>query len=483
MTKVVIVIEPPFTAGVDTDSVTVDTIYNVRSMNRKIVATVIGLMAAPALAQTPPPVALTIVGVHAPVRGDTPELAQQLARVDGQRKAWQAVVKQLQARKDVQALHLTPAQLEAFTAVIVDATATPTRATAPAAGAPLQQSMRVRFEPANTAARMAALRNDQDASPAIVALWTDMQQLHQQLAEQTKQRSAATATAAAGIAREQEQTVRALDVKHLAARATAALARTEPATIGGRVASEPNRVLAGRLAEEARVLAPESFDVHLLTGDLLHDAERLEEAEASYRKAVAMNQNSSAAHHKLAEVIRLQGKFDEAIAELREVLRLDPKSAGAHTDLGLIFRAQDKIQDSASEYREAIRIDPDWADAHNGLAVLLATQGRPDLAVNEFKEIVRIDPDSTIGYFNLATALADLDRDVEAAAALREVIRIYPDHYNAHYNLGEMFRLEGKFDESAKQFREYVRLAPDTPQTQRNLRRARQYIQQYTEEK
>jgi TolA-binding protein len=76
-----------------------------------------------------------------------------------------------------------------------------------------------------------------------------------------------------------------------------------------------------------------------------------------------------------------------------------------------------------------------------------------------------------------------MDRDVEAAAALREVIRIYPDHYNAHYNLGEMFRLEGKFDESAKQFREYVRLAPDTPQNQRNLRRARQFIQQYSEEK
>ena len=451
-------------------------------MNRTTLATVIGLLAAPALAQSPP-APLTIVGVHAAVRGDTPELAQQLARVDGQFKAWQAVVKQLQSRKDVQTLRLTAAQLEAFTAVIVEATAAPALATAPAAGAPLQRTTRVRFDAAATVRRMAALRNDQDASPAVVALWAGMQQLHQQLAAQTKQRATSTAAEAARIAGEQEQTVRALDVKHLAARATAALARTEPATVGGRVASEANRTLAGRLAEEARGLAPDSFDVHLLTGDLLHNAERLEEAEASYRKALAMNQGSSTAHHKLAEVVRLQGDFDEAIVLLREVLRLDPKSAGAHTDLGLIFRAQDRNEDSAAEYREAIRIDPDWADAHNGLAVLLATTGRPDLAVEEFKEIVRIDPDSTIGYFNLATALADLDRDAEASAALREVIRIYPDHYNAHYNLGEMFRLEGKFDEAAKQFREYVRLAPATPQTQRNLRRARQYIQQYTEEK
>jgi hypothetical protein len=32
-------------------------------------------------------------------------------------------------------------------------------------------------------------------------------------------------------------------------------------------------------------------------------------------------------------------------------------------------------------------------------------------------------------------------------------------------------------------FREYVRLAPDTPQNQRNLRRARQFIQQFSDEK
>jgi len=450
-------------------------------MLRTALAAVVLLTAMPpAFGQSAAP-GTRVVGVHTPVRGDTPELARQLARVDGQRKVWQAAVAQLQLRPDIKALRLKQAQIEAFTAVIVDAEEVASAAAARAGGTPLQLTMRARLDVNTVARQMAGLKYDQDASPAIVARWTEMQQLHQQIAAQTKQRATAAGDEAARIAREQEQTVRAHDVKHLAARATAGLARTQPATVGGRVAPEENRLLAGRLAEEARVLAPDSFDVHLLTGDLLHNAERLEEAEASYRKALALNRDSSTAHHKLAEVLRLQGKFDESIAELRETLRLNPKSAGAHTDLGLIFRAQDKTEESAAEYREAIRIDPDWADAHNGFAVLLATTGRPDLAVNEFKEIVRIDPDSTIGYFNMATALADLDRDVEAAAALREVIRIYPDHYNAHYNLGEMFRLEGKFDEAAKQFKEYVRLAPNSPQTQRNLRRARQFIEQYSD--
>ena len=77
-------------------------------------------------------------------------------------------------------------------------------------------------------------------------------------------------------------------------------------------------------------------------GDLLLALEQPEAAEDWYRKALA-GRKSSTAHLKLAEVLRLQGKFDEAITELREALRLDPKSAPAHTDLGLILRQQDKV--------------------------------------------------------------------------------------------------------------------------------------------
>lgn len=375
-----------------------------------------------------------------------PDVPRQIARVEARRTAWQTAVAQLQTRPDVQALRLTPTQVEAFTVALADPDKT--------------------VDPDMVVRGMAGLRNDQGAGPALVAAWAQMQQLYQRLA-------------ATRIAGEQEQTLRALAVRHLTARATAALARTEPATIGGRAPTAAGREEARRLAAEAMALSPDSADVRSLMGDLLLDAEQPEAAEVEYRKALAGNQTSSSAHINVAEVLRLQGKFDEAIAALREALRLDPKSAAAHTDLGLILRAQGQPDDAVTEYRAAISLDPDWTDAHNGLAVTLAGQGKMDQAADAFREIIRIDPDSTIGHYNLATALANLDRDVEAAAELREVIRIFPNHYNARFNLGELFRLEAKYDEAAKQFREYLRLAPDTASNQRNLRRARQYIEEF----
>jgi superkiller protein 3 len=312
--------------------------------------------------------------------------------------------------------------------------------------------------------RMAMLRKDQDASYDIVKAWTGMQRLHQQLA--------------AANPGERTQLIAAFQAKHLAARATAAVARTEEAAVGGRAPSAEGRLRAKEFADAALALAPDSPDAHEVMGDLYVDASEPEAAEVEFRKALVGN-DSAAVRTKLAEAIRLQGKFPEAVTELREAIRLEPGSARAYSGLGLVLRAQRSFQESIAAYQEAIRLDPDLIDAHNGLAVALANQGKLNDAVGEFREIIRVDPDSAIGYYNLAYALADLDRDVESAAALREVVRINPNHYNARFNLGELFRLEGKYDEAVKQFREYLRLTPDAPQNRRNIERAKGYIQKF----
>lgn len=372
--------------------------------------------------------------------------AAQQARVDAQFKAWRTTVPQLLARADVKALRLQPIEVEAYTAVILD-------------GQP-----GARVDLADVARRMAMLHKDQDATYDIVETWNGMQQLHQRLAS------------AAGP--ERARVLAALQAKHLAAQASAALARTEESAIGGRAPSDEGRERAKQLADAAVALAPESPDAREVMGDLYIDASEPEAAEDEFRKAL-LGENSASLRTKLAEALRLQGNFEEAITELRAAITLAPRFARAHAGLGLALRGQRNLPESTAAYQEAIRLDPDLIDAHNGLAVALATQGKLNDAVVEFREIIRIDPDSALGYYNLSYALADLDRDVESAAALREVVRINPNHYNARFNLGELFRLEGKYDESVKQFREYLRLAPDVTQNRRNIERAKGYLQKF----
>ena len=424
--------------------------------------------AASAHAQ-PSIVEIRVTGEHRMANGDTPDSSARLALADARRRAWLQAIGGLQGRADVKALQLEPAQLEAYVPVILTFDEPPARPLPAAARATIQVSLEARLDAAEAVRRINLLRKDQDATYELLRVWADAQRLHQHLADRTR------------TAQDQQQTVTALEVTHTAAQAYAAVARTEPVTVGGRAPSTAGRARARQLAEAARARAPESSTAHYLMGDLLIDAEEPEAAEAEYRKALDGDARSAAGRIKLGAALRYQGRFDEALAELREALRLDPGSARAHAEIGLLRRGDGNLPEAIAAYREAVRLDPDLIEAHNGLAVVLANAGMREEAVAEFREIIRIDPDSTIGFYNLAYVLADLDRDVESAAALREVIRIYPDHYNARFNLGELFRLEDKFDDAATQFREYLRLAPDTPQNQRNIRRARGYVQQFTD--
>ena len=425
---------------------------------------------------------IDVVGEHTMTSGDTLDSARALARVDAQRRAWREAATRLESRADVKALRLTPVQIEAFTAVLLELDEQASSTASAITRGPVQVRLRGRLDGGAVVQRIAQLRKDQDATYDLTDAWSEMQQLHRQLASETQRRADMANDKATALVEIQVATIVTLDAKLLSARASAALARTEPSAVGGRASSSEGRQQARRLAQAALALSPGSPDAHDVMGDLELDGLEPEAAEAEFRKALAVEAESSPRRTKLAEALRLQGKFDEAVAELREALRIDPSSARARNGLGLALRGQDNLTEAIAEYREALRLDPDLIDAHNGLAVVLAGQGRLEDAVSEFREIVRIDPDSAIGYYNLAYALADLDRDVESAAALREVIRINPNHYNARYNLGELFRLEAKYDDSVKQFREYLRLAPDTPQNRRNIERAKGFVAKFSDQ-
>jgi len=419
---------------------------------------------------------LRATGEHRATPADTADAARRFALVDARKKTWQAAISRLQGLADVKALGLRPRQLDAYVAVLLDVEETGTASTR----TPVQVHTRAAFDQSETLRRMTALHKDQDAAFHVADIWRRVEPLHDRLAAMTLQRTKASPADATSLLQDQLRLVDTIDASLLTARAVAALARTEHVTVGGRAPSDAGRTRARALVQAAFALREDLADAHVAMGDLLVDARQPDAAEAEFRKALATEPGHTLGRIKLAEAVRLQGRFAEAITELREVLRADPSFVRAHSDLAMVLRAEGDVEAAVAEYQAAIKLDGDWIDARNGLAVAFATSGRLDDALTEFREIIRIDPDSAIGYYNLAFALAEADRDVESAAALREVIRINPEHYNARFNLGELFRLEGKYDDAARQFREYVRLAPDTPQNRRNLERARGYIEKFT---
>src|SRR5262245_18706694 len=115
-----------------------------------------------------------VTGEHVMASGDTPDSARPLALADARWNAWQTAVSRLQSRDDVKALRLSQVQLEAFTTVLLDIGEEPATTSSTATRGSVQARVRGSMDPTIVVKRMAALRNDQDASYDVVEAWTEM---------------------------------------------------------------------------------------------------------------------------------------------------------------------------------------------------------------------------------------------------------------------------------------------------------------------
>jgi len=106
-------------------------------------------------------------------------------------------------------------------------------------------------------------------------------------------------------------------------------------------------------------------------------------AEASFKRAMALNPNYATAFHWYGEMLGLVGRFDEAVAALQQAERLDPLSTAIKHNLGETwFRARqfDRTEQMA---REMLDLDPMAPQVHYLRWHIAQAQGRYDDAVAE----------------------------------------------------------------------------------------------------
>jgi protein O-GlcNAc transferase len=221
----------------------------------------------------------------------------------------------------------------------------------------------------------------------------------------------------------------------------------------------------------ARAAPPSNFAVSQLfaAGLQSHQAGRLAEAEACYRRVLVTQPDYAEVHLQLGLALKGQGKLGEAIAAYRRAIAIKPDLAEAQYNLGNALNDQGKLKEAIAVFRQAITIKPDWADAHLALGNALNDQGKHEEAITAFRQVIAIDPDYAVAHSNLGVALNDLGELDEAIAAYRRAIAIKPDYAAAHSNLGNTLRAQGKLDEAIAVFRQAIAIRPDLAGVHSNL--------------
>ena len=135
------------------------------------------------------------------------------------------------------------------------------------------------------------------------------------------------------------------------------------------------------------------------------DEGRLAEAEASYRRSLALDERQPKAHNNLGAVLHMQGRLDEAIQSYRRALELDPTLPQANQNLAAIAGDPATARRAVSGYLKHLQVNPSDARAHNDLGKAYVELSMHAEALASFREAVRLDPDSAEAHYSLAMAL------------------------------------------------------------------------------
>jgi uncharacterized membrane protein YgcG/tetratricopeptide (TPR) repeat protein len=213
-----------------------------------------------------------------------------------------------------------------------------------------------------------------------------------------------------------------------------------------------NPAEAGRIAEAAVQLAPDSAAAHQALGAARHIGLRLDQAESEYARALTLDPKSASARVALADLKRAGGKTEEALVLYREQLQADAKNNRARAGLILSLFELGKKEEAETELNGALA-DSDqarnlpllvgaayWFMAHNDAARGL------DLA----QKAVTLEPRYSWGQIALARALVADKRPLQAERGLR-FVRQYGRFPTLDYELASMLAAVGLYDEAAQE--------------------------------
>jgi len=105
------------------------------------------------------------------------------------------------------------------------------------------------------------------------------------------------------------------------------------------------------------------------------DESTLEEAAATYRKALELDPYLVAALINLANIHYSHDELAEAQALYEQAIGLESDFFEAHFNLGNIYHDLGRFAEAQACYREALRLNPFYADAHFYLAVTFEKMG------------------------------------------------------------------------------------------------------------
>ncbi len=196
---------------------------------------------------------------------------------------------------------------------------------------------------------------------------------------------------------------------------------------------------------QAETASREDAATLVLEGTARQQAERYDEAERYFYRALALEPGSAEIQLHLGNLFRTLGRHEAALHCCIEAARLAPDFAQAHNNLGNAYLDLGELDNAIAAYRRAIALDAGLPEAHFNLGGALVRSGDLRAAADCYRETVRLKPGLAVAHLNLGFLLEEGGDAGSAIAAYHGAIAADPQLVEAHVNLGMQLLLTGRF--------------------------------------
>ena len=175
------------------------------------------------------------------------------------------------------------------------------------------------------------------------------------------------------------------------------------------------------------------------------------------------------AHKKEGDDHLKHDRLGEAIACYRRAIAIDPDNVDAGVALGFALSERQQYREAEQRLRHALSIDPRIADAHYILGTIAKSEGDDALSIEEYTRAIELKSDFEYAYRDLVAALIETRQFQKAKETLTSAISAFPDSAEFCFYLGNLRSQEGDNDGAVSWYRNALALYPGSAETHRNL--------------
>ena len=212
------------------------------------------------------------------------------------------------------------------------------------------------------------------------------------------------------------------------------------------------------------------------------DSDQATQCIDSYKKALALEPNSTVIQERLAEIYAKSQHIRDAVIEAQGVLKAEPDNIDAHRLLAQIYvrtlgdisageAQQENLAKAIEQFQAILKFQPDDVYSALWLARLYRFQNQHDQAEAVLRGVLHQDPENGQALEQLSQILVDEGRSKDAIDLLSQaaVDSASPDIYGL---LGDAYSQQKDYDKAEDAYRKAVEEDPDDPAHRHGLAQA-----------